>query len=230
MDEIREIFKSNHILYNTEINRLLEIIFEMFNIPGHPHLKIDNRLSWGMAFFKEEPYNFYLNWHKLAENFKNKSVKEANYWLFFYCLHEVMHHRQLISGITSDEMVLFIMNKSYLYVEETKKAKVTEVFHRTMYRMFHDYFPLEINADVLAYIKLLEILRQIDWEFFEIFLGYFKKRIEKIYEGEILRDIYTVLLDLDVNLDDYSLEEKIIYGMPIDKKLVKSVDVVQLIK
>lgn len=230
MDEVREIFKIDHILYNVQINRLLEIIFRMFDIPGIPHLKLDNTIAWGMVFFKNEPYNFYLNWHILGANIKNKSIKEANYWIFFYCLHEVIHHRQLILGITGNEKVREIMDKNYSYIEEVKSGQITQVFHKIMYRMYHDFFPLEINADILAYIKLLEILKEIDLEYYEVFLNYFKKRVESIYEDDKLYDIYNVLLEIDGDFENYSLEEKIIYGMPISRRQLKDLDIIQLIK
>ena len=230
MKEIRKIIRDDRILYNAEINRLLEIIFEMFDIDGKPCLKIDNKIPWGMAFVRDEPYNFYLNWQMVGDNLKNKKIKEANYWIFFYCLHEVMHHRQLVSGITDDKVIQDIFNRSYNYLEEIKKEKITQVFQKIMYRMFHDYFPLEINADIMAYIKLLEVLREIDMEYYDVFLDYFKRRIEKIYEDDKLNDIYAMLLELDINLDNYSVEEKIIYGMPINREIIKTIDVVQLIK
>lgn len=230
MESIRAIFKTDHILYNDDVSKLLEIIFKMYNLEGRPCLKIDNKISWSMAFFKEEPYNFYINWQIVGKSFKNKKVKEANYWIFFICLHEVMHHRQLVSGLTDDLVVQDIFKRSYNYIEEARKQRLANVFHKIMYRMFHDLFPLEINADIMAYITLLKILKEIDLEYYDVFLEYFKRRVEKIYEEDILNDIYAVLLNWDIDLDNYSVEEKIIYGMPISREIVKSMDIVQLIK
>lgn len=152
----------------------------------------------------------------------NKNILSTNYLIFFAIVHELRHCCQLKQDFGK---IGYIYQECFNYMNSSSFIKIA------FYSLFHEYFPVEINADIVAYIYVLYVQKRLGDQ---IHYNIFKKmllnlvneaEIDKKYEviACILGDDYLEMLN---ELDEYTL---FINGLISDKdKNMKILDKILL--
>lgn len=136
------------------------------------------------------------------EKIKEKSdTKYNNYLIVFAIVHELRHYLQLKnnSGALS-----VIYQKCFQYINSTF------LFKNAFYSCFHDYFPVEMNANIVGLLYVLYIQKVLnDRVYYEVFKNTLFDLLDKIETKEaqdvlfsLFGDDYTKILE---GLDEYDL-------------------------
>lgn len=139
-----------------------------------------------------------VDYEKLKEK---KDIVYTNYLIVFALVHELRHFLQLNgdSGILS-----FIYQECFQYLNSKALFKIA------FYSRFHDYFPIEVNANIVGLLYVMYIQRILnDQEYYEIFKTMLFNVLDKVGTEEN-NDVLVSLLGDDYlkgveDLDEYEL-------------------------
>ncbi len=133
--------------------------------------------------------------------------REANYLVIFCIVHELRHYMQL----DTKEMTLYQGCFSYINSKS--------LFKNAFYARFHDYFPIEINANMVAFLYVMYIQRRLGANYYyNLFEDKLNRMLNEINSKE-LSDVFVSLFGSDYkdvlnDMDEYDL---FINGLLIDE-------------
>ena len=159
-------------------------------------------------------YEFLINYYsKIARSSDLDYVSLLNYYIVFALIHELVHEKQRTYELNEDAKKIYDLCFKYVYSEDVNK--LTALVRNMVYNRLHDYFAIEINANIVATDYLLGI---VDKDYRGYFIRELYKIIKKCYVDYDLEDMYSDELQLDVSSFDFELPmyERIKLGLFID--------------
>ena len=142
----------------------------------------------------------YINYAKIKEY---DSYSFNNYRIIFTIVHELRHCSQFNYCLTKDDSV------AYLYLICFDTLSQNNIISRIFYSKNHDYFPTEINADIVGILFVLYVTKALGDEiFYEIYLTELEIRIKKALSKrayDVLISLYGAneFKNLQENMDEY---------------------------
>ncbi len=137
------------------------------------------------------------------EFFSSGELIYNNYMMLFGLVHEIRHALQYRSALCNDD----IISKIYLdcFADLSKSTILSEAF----YSRNHDFFPIEVNADIVAYLFIIHVAYMIgDYKQVNMFKNMLNIRIRNISMENY--DLVKCLSGKDIEkhlkeIDDYNL-------------------------
>lgn len=150
-------------------------------------------------------------------------VSLINYYITFALIHEFCHEVQRSSELDSDIKKVYDLCFRYTGEGETTN-KLVEMVRKMIYNKLHDYFAIEINANVIATEYLISIL---DSEYRNYFMSELYKMIKSCYIDFDLLSMYNkeLLFDTSELVFDMSFHDKIragIYVTPEEREYIST--------
>lgn len=210
MLEIIEIIKSNNskmkLLDMENIKEIVNILTSYFDINIKRIVNRDNKYIMSLSL---KDLELIVDYQKIKEF---QDVRYANYIIIFGLIHELRHYFQF----KEDDV---IYNKCFEYVNSNS------LFRIAFYARFHDYFPIEINADIVGLLYCLYIqIKLSDYEYYQMFKDKLYSLLNKL-NTEQQRDVLISIMGDDyINYlngrDEYNL---FINGLLLDDEKVNEI-------
>ena len=156
-------------------------------------------------------YNSLINYcDSLSKSDELDRIALINYHIVFCLLHEFMHVKQVKEEQIPGVKELYDVCNGYISIDDSNK--IVASIKRVIYNKLHDYFATEINANILAYEELLEV---IDKDYRSYFIKELYQLLKRVYLDYDLYSMYKDELKLDVSnlVINLSLEDKIRNGV-----------------
>lgn len=135
--------------------------------------------------------------------FENKIAVFKNYMMLFSLAHELRHASQYLTSLMGSDVISKIYLDCFDYI--SKKTIFTKIF----YSQNHDDFPIEVNADIAAYLLVMYVAYVlVDSVYYPILKSMFYKRVSKFTKSreDALKCICgDDIEDYLVGLDEYDL-------------------------
>lgn len=145
--------------------------------------------------------------------FKRDLSVYSNYRMLFSLAHEIRHASQFLSSLTKSDIISKIYLDCFDYV--SMKTIVSKIF----YSKNHDAFPIEINADIVAYLLVIYVAYMLnDNIYYSMFRSMLEKRVRSFANSnyDVLKSISgSDILDYINELEEYDL---FINGLMRDEK------------
>lgn len=138
-------------------------------------------------------------------------VSLINYYITFALIHEFCHEVQRSSELDNDIKKVYDLCFRYTGELDTTN-KLAEMVRKMIYNKLHDYFAIEINANVIATEYLIGI---VDSEYRNYFMSELYKMIKSCYIDFDLLSMYNkdLLFDTSELVFDMSFHDKIRVGI-----------------
>lgn len=202
MDEILDIMlfknKTTSSFTPNDIREIINIIARMYNV------SIDgtffSKKYKSLMHYDSDSNMIVVNYGKILQI---NPLIYRNYYILFLIAHEIRHAVQYSYSLGSDDVVSKIYLDCFDYIG--KKTILSNIF----YASNHDDFPIEINADLTAFIFVIYVAFKLDdINYYKRFLEMYYKRINKCTKSSY--DVLKCLCGDDVFkyfnfLDEYSL-------------------------
>lgn len=190
--------KNNETLTSRDIIKITNILTQMYeiNIEG-----VDFRTGEVNTIYYSVDNNIIvIDYEKF---FKRNLSIYSNYLMLFSLVHEVRHAAQYLSSVSSDDIISRIYLDCFDYI--SKNTFIAKIF----YSRNHDDFPIEINADIVAYIFVIYVAYMLnDNIYFDIFTKMFFKRIKGFSNNsyDVLKSVCGEdIIDYLSGIEDYDL-------------------------
>ena len=147
---------------------------------------------------------------------KYDNVALINYYIVFALIHEFIHGLQHDHRITPYKDVNALYDLCFEYISNDS-VKIRRILNNVLYQRLHDYFAIEINANVLAYEYMFYIVRD---EYRDYFMHQLYELVKQCYMDFNLYDMYRRILrleEVDSFKFDMSTEDKIRNGVFLSK-------------
>lgn len=130
-----------------------------------------------------------------------KGVTYTNYMIVFLLIHELRHYAQLTNN--SDSSIM-------LYQECMNYISSSSLLKNAFYSRFHDYFPTEINANIVGLLYIMYIQKELnDYEYYNLSKAFLIDLFNNL-KTETFQDVLSSIFDSDYKivldtLDEYTL-------------------------
>lgn len=186
--ELKNKIKSK--LTNSEILRIFKILISEFRLTNITSINFNSISKYYMS------YNLIDKTININVDVMNDSMnyKKFNYDTIFAIVHELNHVKQFEYTLNNDDYL------SYIYKRCFDMISSDNLKDNTYYSLFHNLFPIEVNADIESYMYLIRLINSI---------------VDREYE-----DYYTNILYERLNVyknDDFQELLKVICGSKIDE-------------
>ncbi len=228
MKEIRTLLKSEHIFTNAELRDLSYLFRIIYGISEDVDLEVNKGIKRMMAYDLKRSV-ICINWDEIKKVIDRNKILPTNYLLAFALIHELNHALQKRRVDTIKDYISYVYSICFSYIDIPSISIVSEL-KRAIYNESHDLFPIEINADVMSHLKMLEILEGFDEGYYDIYKYFLINRLMKLYNTQEFKGFYEHVLGLKCSDVSYSVEECLLYGLPIKEAQISERDIIRLIK
>ncbi len=216
MEEIEKILRKKRIDSHDVVKDLFSLSLSQFDLKRDIEIKESDKIQ---DMFYYHAGNVFIHWEKALQYHSKMDDFSSNCYLYFVLLHEIAHASEDEENI-GDLNIQNLYRRCFSYVNNsvesnTNVAAFSSLLNVINYRRVHDYFPVEINADMEAYVRIIPVLKEIDKKKYQEYYRKWGKRLFDICNQYPKIDaIIKNLLLLEIPYDDYSLEERMHYGLP----------------
>lgn len=205
MNDILYLLLNCEKLFNkSEIEYILSVLMEIYGIEFKGVVYNNDVKFWMQYYLKED--NLTINYDFIKRSNKINSL--GNYRILFACVHELRHVAQYKKYYAVPKKLQELYDKCFEVINSNN------IFNTILYSMYHDYFPVEVNADLVGYLFLLHVTRILgDDEYHQMFFNEFKARIMSVYSinyTQILKSLNDSTREYYQELDDYT---KLMHGL-----------------
>lgn len=187
-----------------------------------------------------EAYKYLLKYYKESKAYKITDFTTfLNLMYYFYFAHELQHGVQKYIQDISDKLKRLYKNSLEYQINaanDTIDDNIIGFSPKIIYKIKHDFFITEVNADINAYISLLNLISRIEIKNRDNIINFFNKlfieRLLKSYEIKGKRivskceEFYISTLDSDFLSEDFlqlSEKERILHGLNVDVKTLEKI-------
>lgn len=190
--------KMGRIFTPSDIIKITNILADIYKIDIKGVAFRDNEIN--SIYFSADDDLIVIDYKKF---FKRDLSSYSNYKMLFSLAHEIRHASQFLSSLTRTDIISKIYLDCFDYV--SMKTLISKVF----YSKNHDDFPIEINADIVAYLLVIYVAYMLnDNIYYSLFRSMFEKRIKSFTNSnyDVLKSISgSDILDYIKNLEEYDL-------------------------
>ncbi len=190
--------KMGRIFTPSDIIKITNILADIYKIDIKGVAFRDNEIN--SIYFSTDDDLIVVDYKKF---FKRDLSAYSNYKMLFSLAHEIRHASQFLSSLTRTDIISKIYLDCFDYV--SMKTIISKVF----YSKNHDAFPIEINADIVAYLLVIYVAYMLnDNIYYSLFRSMFEKRIKSFTNSnyDVLKSISgSDVLDYINDLEEYDL-------------------------
>lgn len=190
--------KMGRIFTPSDIIKITNILADIYKIDIKGVAFRDNEIN--SIYFSTDDDLIVIDYKKF---FKRDLSTYSNYKMLFSLAHEIRHASQFLSSLTRTDIISKIYLDCFDYV--SMKTIISKVF----YSKNHDAFPIEINADIVAYLLVIYVAYMLnDNIYYSLFRSMFEKRIKSFTNSnyDVLKSISgSDVLDYINDLEEYDL-------------------------
>lgn len=185
MNNIIELVKArntnNELFSMNDIKNIINILASDFSIRLE---KIVNKKNKYIMSLSLRDLEFVVDYHQLI---KNEDIIYTNYLILFAICHELRHYLQLFNDLG---IVGSIYDECFKYINSSLILKTA------FYSRFHDYFPVEMNANIVGLLYVMYIQKVLgDQVYFNIFKNTLLEVLKKVEDHDALDVLSSILGD-----------------------------------
>lgn len=227
-DYLRLLNQHQRLVTQEDIEYIYNILSSLFDV----------RIK-GLEFVENDAYilSYDYNSHKIRVDYESSLkyyfdkvkysglniVSLINYYITFALIHEFCHEVQRSSNLDSDIKKVYDLCFKYTGEVDTTN-KLADMVRKMIYNKLHDYFAIEINANVIATEYLVSI---VDSEYRNYFMSELYRMVKSCYIDFDLLNMYNkdLLFDTSELVFDMSFHDKIrngIYITPEEREYIST--------
>lgn len=218
MNTIREYISFNNLdsrlMNNRDLKNIYDILCSYFGVKVNG-LDFDSNNVYSMSYNFEKNM-IMINYDKLIDYCRRDNILLTNYMIIFCLIHEFIHILQV--GYEFKDGIKDIYDLCFNYIKEQSDNKLVNIIKTVIYHRLHDYFAVEINANIEAYSYLINLVSD---EYKDYFYRELYELLKKCYIEFDLKKMYIdeMHFDIDERVIDASIYERIKYGVYLDSEI-----------
>lgn len=187
--------RNNKLLDMFDIENIINELVNYFDIET---LKVTNKTNKYLMSLSLRNLELVVDYERLKVS---NDVVYTNYVIMFAIIHELRHYWQINFDVGK---VTQVYNECFQYINSSS------LFKNAFYARFHDYFPIEVNANIVGFLYVLYIQKKLDDQvYYEVFKNMLMDVINKRDIGKTQDVLVSILgndyLKLLSGLTEYDL-------------------------